>query len=90
MNKEKIKTLAQAVLHNEADAIKKLAERTASSSEDMNVADILAKFTQRRELMRLYIDAYRRYCWPVTSLDDFKLAPFHVLATEGRVHDDGA
>ena len=27
--------------------------------------------------------AYRRYCWPVQSLDDLRLAPFHLLATEG-------
>jgi len=57
-------------------------------SEDASVTDLLAKFTQRQELMRLYVDAYRRYCWPVTSIDDFKLAPFHVLATEGKVHCD--
>ena len=28
----------------------------------------------------------RRYCWPVSSLDDLKLAPFHILATEGAAH----
>jgi protein phosphatase len=33
-----------------------------------------------------YIDAYRRYCWPVRSPDDIQLAPFHLLATEGAVH----
>ena len=33
-----------------------------------------------------YVEAYRHYCWPVTSLDDYKLAPFHLLATEGKVH----
>ena len=32
--------------------------------------------------------AYRQYCWPVHSLDDLKLAPFHLLATEGTVHTD--
>ena len=35
-----------------------------------------------------YIDAYRRYCWPVRSLADVRLAPFHLLATEGAVHVD--
>ena len=30
-----------------------------------------------------FVAAYRRYCWPVHSLDDLKLAPFHLLATEG-------
>jgi len=43
--------------------------------------------SRRREVDR-YVDAYRRYCWPVDSLDDFRLAPFHVLATEGIVHQD--
>ena len=35
-----------------------------------------------------YPEAYRRYCWPVNSVDDLKLAPFHLLATEGQVHVD--
>ena len=36
------------------------------------------------------VAAYRRYCWPVDSIDDLKLAPFHLLATEGAVHVDQA
>jgi protein phosphatase len=35
-----------------------------------------------------YVDAYRRYCWPVKSVADLKLAPFHLLAAEGRVFVD--
>ncbi len=35
-----------------------------------------------------FTEAYRRYCWPVHSLDDYRLAPFHLLATEGAVHAD--
>ena len=34
--------------------------------------------------------AYRQYCWPVESLQGLKLAPFHLLATEGKVHIDQA
>ncbi len=33
-----------------------------------------------------FVEAYRGYCWPVVSVDDLKLAPFHLLATEGAVH----
>src|SRR5262249_34052608 len=44
------------------------------------------RFGLRRQAALRYIDAYRRYCWPVDSLKDLKLAPFHILATEGRVH----
>ena len=28
--------------------------------------------------------AYGRYCWPTEGLDGVRLAPFQVLATEGR------
>ena len=40
----------------------------------------------RKDAIERFITAYRQYCWPVESLDDLKLAPFHLLATEGRVH----
>jgi protein phosphatase len=35
-----------------------------------------------------FVDAYRRYCWPVASIADLRLAPFHLLATEQGVHGD--
>ena len=35
-----------------------------------------------------YVEAYRRYCWTVSSLDDYRLAPFHLLASEGRTYFD--
>jgi polynucleotide kinase-phosphatase len=28
------------------------------------------------------------YCWDARSLDDYRIAPFHILAAEGRVFDD--
>ncbi|HEU0054337.1 MAG TPA: hypothetical protein VFQ39_14215, partial [Longimicrobium sp.] len=42
----------------------------------------------RAALAADYVAAYRRYCWPVASVDDLRLAPFHVLATEGKAHVD--
>ena len=49
---------------------------------------LLAAYRDRQVAAEKYVDAYRRYCWPVRSLDDLKLAPFHLLATEDRVHSD--
>lgn len=46
------------------------------------------RYQQRSRLINQYIQAYRRYCWSVQTLDDLKLAPFHILATEGAVHSD--
>jgi protein phosphatase len=42
----------------------------------------------RLDAVEHYIAAYRQYCWPVNSLGDLKLAPFHLLASEGAVHTD--
>jgi len=46
------------------------------------------RFTVRREMADQYVAAYQRYCWDVASVRDLKLAPFHILATEGRVYAD--
>jgi protein phosphatase len=35
-----------------------------------------------------YVRAYEHYVWPVATIEDLKVAPFHILATEGVVHVD--
>ena len=50
--------------------------------------ELLARYAERAGLVDRYADAYRRYCWPVRSVDDLKLAPFHLLATEGKAYVD--
>lgn len=49
---------------------------------------LLEKYTQRLEQTTNYVKAYRQYCWSVNSLDDYKLAPFHIMATEGKTWFD--
>ena len=68
-----------------ADVITALEEAERVTAD---VAPLLDRYRARAGAAEKYVDAYRRYCWPVTSLDDIKLAPFHLLATEGRVHTD--
>jgi protein phosphatase len=46
------------------------------------------EYRRRERDVGRFVDAYRRYCWPVESLADLKLAPFHLLATEGHVNTD--
>jgi protein phosphatase len=47
---------------------------------------VLSSYRRGAENISKFVAAYRQYCWPVESLDDLKLAPFHLLATEGQVH----
>jgi len=58
----------------------------AAASINPEATGLLESYRERLALTRLYVDAYRRYCWPVQSLDDLRLAPFHLLASEGHVH----
>ncbi len=51
-------------------------------------AELLPAFERRLKRLERYREAYRRYCWPVHSLADYRLAPFHLLASEGAVHTD--
>ena len=52
------------------------------------IESLLKDYRSRFEMAMQYVEAYRRYCWPVHSVSDLRLAPFHVLASEGRVHVD--
>ena len=54
----------------------------------IDVAPLLDRFHQRTDDASRFVDAYRRYCWPIRSIEDIKLAPFHLLASEGAVHAD--
>jgi protein phosphatase len=51
-------------------------------------SELAGRYEERRVMAEQYVEAYRRYCWPVHSLADLKLAPFHLLASEGVVHGD--
>lgn len=50
--------------------------------------EMLHTFAEKKQAAEKFVSAYRAYCWEVTGIDDYKLAPFHILATEGAVHAD--
>lgn len=58
----------------------------ARAAERGQAVELLAHYREREALATRYVDAYRRYCWEVASVTDLKLAPFHLLASEGAVH----
>lgn len=60
----------------------------AAAERGLAVDALVERMEMREALAARYAEAYRRYCWPVRSVGDLRLAPFHVLATEGAVHVD--
>jgi protein phosphatase len=73
---------ARAALGEPLPVLEQAAGRLAE------VAALRDCYRKRAEQTNRYVAAYRRYCWPVRSVDDLRLAPFHLLATEGAVHVD--
>ena len=69
---------------SEAEAVLRLtAQRGIEGAREM-----LHTFAEKKQAAEKFVSAYRAYCWEVTGIDDYKLAPFHILATEGAVHAD--
>ncbi|HUQ80246.1 MAG TPA: polynucleotide kinase-phosphatase [Gemmatimonadaceae bacterium] len=59
-----------------------------ASGRGVDVTALATRYGERRLLAERYVEAYSRYCWPVASVRDLRLAPFHVMATENAVHTD--
>jgi protein phosphatase len=68
-----------------AVAVNVLDQATARNTDLREIAE---RTKTRLDAVTKYRDAYRHYCWPVAKLEDLKLAPFHLLASEGAVHTD--
>jgi protein phosphatase len=86
---------AQALLQRQYAAVgaasrAALAEAVAAlektAARDPEVESLRARYSAREKMTAQYIEAIRHYCWPVHSVADLKLAPFHILATQGGTH----
>lgn len=75
-------TSARVALEEAVASLQTTAER------GVDVNSILENYHKRAEAVTEYIKAYQQYCWSVKSITDLKLAPFHLLATEGRTYFD--
>lgn len=60
----------------------------AANFQPAAIEPLFNRFKERQTAVNSYIEAYRHYCWPVNNVDDLKLAPFHLLATEGATYSD--
>ncbi len=66
-------------------ALEQTARRLHGDAAEM-IGGLLTKYRDIGNNVAKFVSAYRQYCWSVESLDDLRLAPFHLLATEGQVH----
>lgn len=67
------------------EVVSELEKAVLSRSE---LSPLLDRYKPRLDMAERFVEAYRKYCWPVNSLNDLRLAPFHLMASEGTVHID--
>lgn len=61
-----------------------LAALEGAAARGVDVGDLLVKQRNRAADAAAFTDAYRRYCWTTDGLEGVRLAPFQVLAVQGR------
>ncbi|MGW2327929.1 polynucleotide kinase-phosphatase [Streptomyces sp. NPDC001700] len=61
-----------------------LSALEGAAARGVEVSALLDKQRGRAVDAAAFTEAYRRYCWPVDGLDGIRMAPFQILAAQGR------
>lgn len=73
---------ATETMKNSIKALEKAKER------GLDVDALLNHYRKKGEASHRFVEAYRRYCWEVESLEGIRIAPFHLLASERNVYSN--
>jgi protein phosphatase len=88
---ELIKTQYAPVAASGTEMLAKLQDLLCQAEKQGRVFEALqASTAERLQSVQLYREAYGHYCWDVLGVNDLRLAPFHLLAAEGRTFVDRA
>lgn len=63
-----------------------LAALRQAEGRGLDVSELTARTEARVDDARRFREQYRHHCWPTDGLEGIRIAPFQLLATEGRVH----
>lgn len=61
-----------------------LAALEGAAARGVDVGGLLSRQRERAGAAAGFTDAYRRYCWTTDGLEGVRLAPFQILAVQGR------
>ena len=61
---------------------------SAARKRGVAVDDLSNATTEKLADAKRYRDAYNQYVAPFEGIEDLRIAPFHLLASEGSVHDE--
>jgi protein phosphatase len=61
-----------------------LAALEGAAERGVDVGELLGRQRERAADAAAFTEAYRRYCWTTDGLEGVRLAPFQILAVQGR------
>ncbi|MDQ0584001.1 polynucleotide kinase-phosphatase [Streptomyces rishiriensis] len=61
-----------------------LSALEGAAARGVDVGGLLSRQRERAADAAAFTEAYRRYCWTTDGLDGVRLAPFQILAVQGR------
>ncbi|MFF3204274.1 polynucleotide kinase-phosphatase [Streptomyces sp. NPDC002962] len=61
-----------------------LSALEGAAARGVDVGDLLSRQRGRASDAAAFTEAYRRYCWTTDGLEGVRLAPFQILAVQGR------
>ncbi|MYR92508.1 MULTISPECIES: polynucleotide kinase-phosphatase [unclassified Streptomyces] len=61
-----------------------LAALETAAARGVDIGDLAARQHGRAEDAAAFTEAYRRYCWTTEGLEGMRIAPFQILAVQGR------
>ncbi|MBT9586109.1 polynucleotide kinase-phosphatase [bacterium] len=77
---------AQSLLKDQYAAVGSAALAHLRAVLEVIPESLRSGYQQRLDDAYRYRQAYQRYCWDTPTLEQIRLAPFHLLASEGQVH----
>lgn len=60
-------------------------KQVGAADNSIDLDKLLDYYRQKEEAVNLYTDAYREYCFRAEKPEDYRIAPFHILAAGGEV-----
>ncbi len=58
------------------------------TEHSVNIEGLVYKYGKKQKAAKGFVKAYGEYCWNVSGIDDIRIAPFHILACDGKMFSD--
>lgn len=91
--KEQYAAIGHAAVHSLEKVVQELykayaRDKDVKTEHSISTEKLLYLFGSKHRAAERFYKVYGNYCWKVSSIDDFRIAPFHILACEGNVFTD--